>query len=308
MRKSSFWLLLIVMICALGISAAATDVVYVDGTGATDGAYTALENAIAALPETGGTVIVCGDTVVALNNATLYLPEKSGKVTITGENGVKLSIAYVLCLGSETEIDNIELCNASAYGYVYAMGHKLTIGENVTTTKADGINDHLWLFGGHPDADLASTHLVIKAGTYKYIFGANFGAKFSGTSKVEASNITTEYLSAKCLDGSAGIFTGTAELIIDLRGNKTVTANNFVEPYTFLTDDGYEAVKNGNTYKQERVVVLGDANGDGSVTVVDVLLIIKAVLNDNFVENADMNDDGVISLIDAIRVLKLTTN
>ncbi|MBQ4153254.1 MAG: hypothetical protein IJD11_02765, partial [Oscillospiraceae bacterium] len=53
----------------------------------------------------------------------------------------------------------------------------------------------------------------------------------------------------------AGIFTGTAELIIDLRGNKTVTANNFVEPYTFLTDDGYEAVKNGNTYKQELIPV-----------------------------------------------------
>lgn len=50
--------------------------------------------------------------------------------------------------------------------------------------------------------------------------------------------------------------------------------------------------------------VLGDVNGDGAITVLDVLLAIKALLNEETLANADMNGDGVLSLIDVIRIMK----
>ncbi len=52
--------------------------------------------------------------------------------------------------------------------------------------------------------------------------------------------------------------------------------------------------------------VNGDLNGDGSVTVLDALALLKCYLDEDF-ENGgmDLNGDGVVSLIDVIRLLKL---
>jgi|GEM_PF-1817958 len=47
-----------------------------------------------------------------------------------------------------------------------------------------------------------------------------------------------------------------------------------------------------------------DINGDGSVTVADVLLVLHALLNGSTLENGDLNRDGSLTLIDVIRVLK----
>ena len=54
-------------------------------------------------------------------------------------------------------------------------------------------------------------------------------------------------------------------------------------------------------------VVEGDANGDGVVTVVDVLVIAKAMLNNTNAPNADLNEDGKITLVDVIRIMKIVT-
>ena len=42
--------------------------------------------------------------------------------------------------------------------------------------------------------------------------------------------------------------------------------------------------------------------------IADALLLIRCVLNKAVVENADMNGDGKLSLIDVLRVLKMCTN
>ena len=280
---------------------------YVDGTGNTEGAFTTLEEAISALPDDGGTVIVCGDTTVGIASATVTLPANSGKVTLKSINDATLTIGRAVVLGCEMEIDNIELCNGSTtgHGFIYANGNKLTIGENVTTTKATGVNNYLFIYGGHPDKDVASTHLIIKSGTYSNVLGANHSAPFTGTTKVEVSNITVTNLLTM---GSFNSFAGTGELILDLRGNKTVTAKTYGTISKILVDDGYEAVKDGTTYKQQKKVIVGDANGDGDITVVDALLILKAIVNDSILENADMNGDDKITLVDVMRVLKQATN
>ena len=50
--------------------------------------------------------------------------------------------------------------------------------------------------------------------------------------------------------------------------------------------------------------VEGDFNGDGQVTIMDVMLALNALLNNQTLENSDMNGDGEFSLIDVLRVLK----
>ena len=54
-------------------------------------------------------------------------------------------------------------------------------------------------------------------------------------------------------------------------------------------------------------IVQGDLDGDGVVSVKDVLVTIKAVLNGTALDGADMNGDGKLSLIDVLRVLKAIT-
>ena len=51
----------------------------------------------------------------------------------------------------------------------------------------------------------------------------------------------------------------------------------------------------------------GDIDGDGTVTVLDALMLLRAIVNEDFVENGDLNGDGKVTLIDVIRVIKLIT-
>ena len=99
---------LILLVACLSISALADEaVVYLDGTGNTEGAQTTIQAAVDALPDEGGHIIVCGDT--ATTNTAITLNAKSGKVKVTAINGAKFTIARTLKFSSEFEFDDIEL-------------------------------------------------------------------------------------------------------------------------------------------------------------------------------------------------------
>ena len=152
MKNCKFLLLLVLMVFALGICAMATDTVYVNDP-ENAASYATVEAAIDALPDSGGTVIVCGDTSLALT-ANQTLPAKGGKVIIRGsEKTVKITIAKDLILGSETEFDNLTLyTQTSSAENLVANGNKLTIGENVITECASGAR-YIRVFGGSRTAN-----------------------------------------------------------------------------------------------------------------------------------------------------------
>ncbi|MBQ8836903.1 MAG: hypothetical protein IJ002_05295 [Clostridia bacterium] len=266
--KFTFFLIVAVCLC---ISAFATETtVYLDGTGQTNGAETTIEAAVDALPDEGGHIIVCGDT--ATTNTAITLNAKSGKVKVTAINGAKFTIARTLKFSSEFEFDDIELVSSSSMAFIYAKGNKLTIGENVTTSKTSDSAKWFALFGGNNTGTEAyDTHLVVKAGTFRDIYGGNYQGTVNGTSTVEVSGVTvTGTLSAK---NYSGTFNGTSTLTIDLCGNKTVSAGTFAEtPTTILVEDGYEAVLADGTYSQRliptsrmsKVYVADGGSGDGS--------------------------------------------
>lgn len=271
MSKKLF--IIISVLCALlTLSVFAEDTVYLDGTGNTVGAKTDIKSAVSALPN-GGTVIVSGDTTIGTSTVGVTLDKVNGKVTIKGENGAKLIFARSLTLSSELEFDNINFhSTATGSGNIICRGNKLTIGEGVNVTVASGALIPA-IFGGTTSAVSYDSHLVIHGGKWRCIYGGNYSSTFSGNSIVELSGnvVSTGNVSAKNYQGT---FSGTSALIVDLRGNKTVTANLFKETPTILLDDGYQAVLNNNTYSQEKIpteaaptTVYVDATGkDGAYT------------------------------------------
>ena len=125
--KKSFALItfaLAIIFCMIGVSAAET--VYLDGTGATAGAYTDISSAFAALPN-GGTIIVSGDTQIGTSSKGITLNAVGGKVTFTSENGAKLILARTFTVNSEIEFTNINIHSvATNLANIYANGNKIT--------------------------------------------------------------------------------------------------------------------------------------------------------------------------------------
>ena len=232
----------------------AAETVYVDGTGKQSESYRTLEEAVSALPDGGGNIVVSGDTTIGDSNTRVELPAKSGKVTVTSINGAILTIARGVRLGCEMEFDNIELANASSgLGYISAMGHKLTIGEGVTTSAPNSNNRYLTIYGSTDSSDTTdyNTHVIVKAGTWRHIFGGGKGVFNGSNATVEVSDIiVTGKLSAK---NEEKAFNGNAALIINLKGNKNVSAGSFLDTPELRTDYGYEGILDGNTYRQIRI-------------------------------------------------------
>ena len=54
-----------------------------------------------------------------------------------------------------------------------------------------------------------------------------------------------------------------------------------------------------------KLILAGDMDGNGMVTVADALVLIKEVVNKTSIENGDVNGDGKVGLADAIRIMKL---
>ena len=254
--KKSFALItfaLAIIFCMIGVSAAET--VYLDGTGATAGAYTDISSAFAALPN-GGTIIVSGDTQIGTSSKGVTLNAVGGKVTFTSENGAKLILARTFTVNSEIEFTNINIHSvATNLANIYANGNKITIAESVTTSIGSG-SGVMWpaLFGGAGNAAVNyNTYLDINAGKWRAVYGGNYMNTLNGTSTVEISNATvTGTLSAGNYQGTCN---ATKTVIIDLRGDKTVTAGTYKETPTILCDDGYEAVLTDKTYSQVKVYV-----------------------------------------------------
>jgi len=58
-----------------------------------------------------------------------------------------------------------------------------------------------------------------------------------------------------------------------------------------------------NSYCTEVSVMPGDVNGDGSLDVSDIILIINFILNSEYNENADINQDGILNVIDIVELV-----
>ena len=47
-------------------------------------------------------------------------------------------------------------------------------------------------------------------------------------------------------------------------------------------------------------ILSGDVNGDGSVDVIDIVMVINYILDGSYITEADVNEDGVLNILDIV--------
>ena len=63
-----------------------------------------------------------------------------------------------------------------------------------------------------------------------------------------------------------------------------------------------------NSFCQELSFILGDTNGDGSLNIADIILIVDLILSGGYNEVSDFNQDGILNIIDVIEVVNFILN
>ncbi|MBR5011409.1 MAG: hypothetical protein IKY12_02515, partial [Clostridia bacterium] len=157
-----------------------------------------------------------------------------------------------LRLNSEMEFNNIHIhsiipSNLTANNNILLCGNAFTIGEGVTMTKDDN-TIYPCIIGGYTTNSTYDSNIVVKGGTWQSIYGGGFSGTFAGDSYIEISNATV--IDTLTTGSRSGTFSGNGTLVIDLRGNKTVSAGTFDANPTLLVDEGYEGILVGGTYLQ----------------------------------------------------------
>ena len=90
---------------------------------------------------------------------------------------------------------------------------------------------------------------------------------------------------------------------------KVVKAGHITAEYA-VTVSGESVTRNVTMFPETPSDVRGDANGDGLVTLKDILLLRKIVagvetLPDSYIANADVNGDGYVTLKDILLLRKV---
>ena len=58
-----------------------------------------------------------------------------------------------------------------------------------------------------------------------------------------------------------------------------------------------------NSFCEEVNFIPGDANDDGSLNVIDIVLIVDLILNSEYDEHSDINQDGILNIIDIVELV-----
>ena len=185
------------------------------------------------------------------------VPEHSGKVVLTADDGdidfagagAALQIEGMLRLGGATVLDHLELRSPTMHGSIYAMGHPLTITENVVTALSRRGKTYLRLVGGRNDTVPApKIDVAVHAGTWE---GLRAGTDDSGA-------VTTGVDTDVTITG--GVYHGP--VVLGHRGSASGTINALIGGGTFL--QGVYAVfeEDGRPYQANYAVDLVIDGGD----------------------------------------------
>ncbi len=139
----------------------------------------------------------------------------AGGLTIKGYSGSEvLTLPSTVSLKGDLKLDNLVTSTAAT---IYANGHSLEIGNNVTS------NDRLTVYGGSNGVSCASTNIKLYGGKYTYVYGGGY----------ETGGVVT--------DNTNVIIGGNANLGDGIIGNQS----NFSPCYVF--GGGYNAPVGGKT-------------------------------------------------------------
>ncbi len=109
-----------------------------------------------------------------------------GHVTITGyDENAKFVFCKGITLQGPTTFENIHIVNSGLYANLFAGGHKLVLGEGITSSKT--VSHDLQVGNGASGAVLSKSDIEIHSGTYGLIYS---GADFNGGAVTGDVNLT----------------------------------------------------------------------------------------------------------------------
>lgn len=241
------------------------DVVYLDPAGTSNHStkYTTLLDAANALPNEGGTIVVCSDFTIA--SSVLELPAKP--IRITGENAdARITQTKAIRVSDSLTIDNITwVAGASGTGvYIYARGNDLTFGENVTSVPFG--SGYCLIFAGSPAANVANANntITIKSGIFNSLYCGSHTGSYTG-------NLVINLEGGKLMNnmfltgfGAKGSFNGTVNVYVKgcdvAKITKEQTAGN-------LKGSSNISLESGSVGTFVNVVPSIDLSAGGTLTV-----------------------------------------
>ena len=274
----------ILFVCLLSAGAYAATL-YVDGTGATAGAYTKLPDAVSTAAN-GDTVVIVGDTATPTGSIT-YLAAKN--ITITSANGARLTLGRTIVLAGDTVFRDITIVNGAAADkdFIYASGHRLTFEESVSTLPSAAGRYFTVFAGGTAGASVSGGSLTICGGTWQSLYAGNYSGSMTGIVNVlvdgatfiggvqsignlSASSTSSAHVNftlrsgmLKSLAGTAGSYTLTLTggTVQSLKLNATVaptpggsvTIGECTGTITTSAPDGYEVISSGGIYTLQTI-------------------------------------------------------
>ncbi|MBQ7660900.1 MAG: hypothetical protein IJS44_02460, partial [Clostridia bacterium] len=320
MKKLSLFLFASLLLAALlAVSAFAAGVVYVDGTvaAAGDGSspQTALKTfaaAVQAVKTGGGTIVLCGDTTIP--SAGIEVAASTGTITVTSVYGgtdydADLIMNGRLVLTGAYVFENINIHNNSATVPMefFARGYTLTMEDTVTCTSESAGLIYPTVYGGkRMGVQSTDTHLIIRGGTWRSIFGGNYSKNFTANSVID-------FTGGRVLYGVVGgnyIDNFTGNTTINIGGNAVVEFNtdNDIpagvigtsmgngQAYTFSGNVSINIGGNAKIYSN----VFGAArrnnlavNGDISIDIFGNAELYRHVFGGGFFGNVTTGEGGV---------------
>ena len=87
--------------------------------------------------------------------------------------------------------------------------------------------------------------------------------------------------------------------------NAEIDETTNIGPFCII-GDGVKIGKNNNLISH--VSIIGDTNTDGSVDILDVILVVNQILNDDYNNIGDLNSDNSLDVIDIVLLMEIILN
>lgn len=247
-------------------------------------AYTSWSEAMKSLQEDNNEIVLTSDLLYLLNeewpDKPCTISSDETKRTLKNactEIGKEGEFYATISMRAPLTFKNIKL---GAWNII-ANGHKLVMDEGIECISGyDNVQNAIRaIYGAANDTDVASSEIIIKSGTYGWIYGGSGNTgNVSGTAKVTMTNGTVyESLSGGGYDGTCGntevtITGGTAEVVFgagfagSVKGNVIINLEDAVIVNNIYASSGKstnEVAVGGNSTITLKNTTVGLFIGDG---------------------------------------------
>ena len=237
-------------------------------------AQTQLDAIMEYAPEgTTGVIRIQGTYEIATTSRYYTLPAHSYPLLITGGTlkftNTNSNSQKWLCIGGPTTFDDIsiQLGAAGSYQFIAGNGHKLTIGENVTSVPFN--TTYFGIQGGigryDTSATVSQTDVTVRSGYWQSVYGAGYTSGVTGDVRVVVSGANVSRVTA----GHNGNIGGNVYMEIENTNVRTEIVAGSTQAGKNVGGHVTLVLKQGITGISDGIFAAGDTgNTAGKVTVI----------------------------------------